>query len=38
MLLNPLKLCDSSDGMKISGYDGDCVEFGVSRCRKYEYV
>jgi hypothetical protein len=38
VLLNPLKFVNSLDGMKISGYNVDCVVFGVSRCREFVYV
>jgi hypothetical protein len=38
VLLNPLKFVNSSDGIKISGYNVDCVVCGVSRCREFVYV
>jgi hypothetical protein len=32
------EIVNSSDGMNISGYNVDCVVFGVSRCREFVYV
>jgi hypothetical protein len=38
VLLNLLKFVYSSNGMKFSGYNFDCVVFGVSWCREFVYV